>query len=552
MISESIGNAKKIFNLLGKEKRTYLLAVLTCAVVVPAFDLALPLVTKWMINAVEIGSKELLIKGFSTMIMLFILYAVFVPITAYHFEGRSHKPLLGVRLNLLNHIIRMPFNFFSYQHSGEIMSRLTKDIDELFDFYKEQTYDIISILVKGIGALVLLLMLDVRIAVPVIVLGVISAISRSYGVKDLKEISDDVRNLSGEANSLVTDSISGIKVVKGFKFEKVLISKFSSIMDRFTQKAYDKNLIEIKKEALSYSISTLNFLGVLCIGAYMVSKGTLDVGSVFAAIMLQEGIIDMFVAFGNYGFGIKIQIAKSARIFELLEEKQENPGEYRYWESHLCKNELISMNEGSFSYKEGEVVFSKLNIKIIKNELVVIQGRSGSGKSTLSKILTGLMPLQSGKIHWCGKPANMSILRKKVAYVPQEPYLFKGTILDNLKIGNPNAKIEEIYEAAKKACAHDFIISQPKGYNSIIGERGLTLSGGQRQRIAIARALLKDAPILLIDEGTSAIDSETEKILLDNLANEIDKRTIIIIAHGPTILKRANRTISIENGPEYV
>ncbi|QNO15064.1 ABC transporter ATP-binding protein [Alkalicella caledoniensis] len=545
MKNEFVNDGKKIFNLLGNEKWKYLLSVIICAIVVPAFDLALPWVTKWMINAVEMGSKELLIQGFLTMIIIFILYSILVPITGYHYEGRSHKPLLGVRLRLLKHIIGMPFNFFSKQHSGELMSRLTGDIDELFDFYKEQTYDIISILFKGIGALAMLFILDIRIAAPVIILGIISAVSRSYGVKALKENSDDVRKLSGEANSLVSDSLGGIKVVKAFKFEEFLNRDFTSIMDRVTRKAYDRNIIEIKRNALSYIIGSLNFLGVLCIGAYMISKGTLDVGSVFAAIMLQEGIIEMFVAFGTYGFGIKIQIAKSARIFELFQEKQERQGKYEGSGSHICGDELIAIEEGSFSYNDREAVFTRLNIRIMRNELVILEGQSGTGKSTLSKILTGLMPLESGNILWCGKNANMSILRNNVAYVPQEPYLFKGSILDNLRIGNPKATMDEIYKATKKACAHDFIVSQPQGYNTVIGERGLTLSGGQRQRIAIARALLKEASILLIDEGTSAIDSEIENILLDNLISEVDKRTVIFVAHGPTIAKRANRVIEI-------
>lgn len=546
MKNKLISDGKKIFHLLGKEKWKYLLSVITCAIVVPAFDLGLPWVTKWMINAVEIGSTELLIQGFLTMIIIFILYSVLVPITAYHYEGRSHKPLLGVRLGLLKHIMGMPYNFFSHQHSGELMSRLTGDIDELFDFYKEQTYDIISILVKGIGALVMLFILDIRIAVPVIILGVISAVSRSYGVKALKENSDAMRKLSGEANSLVTDSLGGIKVVKAFKFEKALDKNFTSIMDIITKKAYDRNLIDIKRDALSYTISTLNFLGVLCIGAYMISKGTLDVGSVFAAIMLQEGIVEMFIAFGTYGFGIKIQLAKSARIFELLEEKQENPGVYESTDYHIYGDEVITIRDGSFSYNDGEEVLTRLNLTIYGNELVILEGQSGTGKSTLSKILTGLLSLETGDILWCGKQANMSVLRQNVAYVPQEPYLFKGTILDNLKIGNPKATMEDIYEATKKACAHDFIVSQSQGYNTKIGERGLTLSGGQRQRIAIARALLKEAAILLIDEGTSAIDSEIEKVLLDNLTSEVDKRTVVFVAHRPTIIKRANRVISID------
>lgn len=546
MKDKFVEDGKKLFHLLGKEKWKYLLSVITCAIVVPAFDLTLPWVTKWMINAVELGSKELLIQGFLTMIIMYILYSVLVPITAYHFEGRSHKPLLGLRLGLLKHIVGMPYNFFSRQHSGELMSRLTGDIDELFDFYKEQTYDIISVLVKGIGALVMLLILDIRIAAPVIILGIISAISRSYGVEALKENSGAVRQLSGEVNSLVADSLGGIKVVKAFKFQEALVKNFNSIMDRFTQKAYHRNFIDIKRDALSYTIRTLNFLGVICMGAYMISKGNLDVGSVFAAIMLQEGIIEMFVAFGTYGFGIKIQLTKSARIFELFKEKQENIGENESRESHECKDQLVTIRDGNFSYDHRENILTGFNIEIRKNELIILEGQSGAGKSTLSKILTGLLPLNSGDILWCGRPANMSALRINVAYVPQDPYLFKGTIIDNLTIGNPKAKMEEIYEATKKACAHEFIESLPEGYNTKIGERGLTLSGGQRQRIAIARALLKEASILLIDEGTSAIDSEIEKILLDNLVSEVDKRTVIFVAHRPTIVKRANRVISMD------
>lgn len=545
-----VQDGKHLMDLLGREKGKYLGAVVVCAVIVPAFELALPWVSKWMINAVELSRPELLIQGFVLIAVMLVLYSVLVPIAAYIYEGRCHRPMLRVRLDLLKHLMRLPYTYFSHQHSGELMTRMIGDMDDLLDFYKEGTYDMIATLVQGLGAFILLFWLDTRLAVLLIGLGLISACSRKYKVKAQSVNAQENRQYIGEANNLVAESLAGMKVLRAMQSEQGILRQFAVINQKMVHQYLERVTVEIKRDALNYIMETVNFVGVLCSGAYMVSSGALDVGSVFAAVMLQNTVIAMFSQLGNYGFSLRVQLARSARVFELLDVNEEIIDLHHSDDGihDLDKGVLVRIEQGRFSYREGQVILNHLDLEIRNQELIALVGESGAGKSTLVKILCGLYPLASGQLYWRGTPASLSVMRQQVAYVPQEPYLFSGTIMENLKAARPDTTMEEVQRAAQYACAHDFIMEQPQGYETIVGERGCTLSGGQVQRIAIARALLKAAPILLLDEATSALDSETENRILDNLATEKRNQTIIFVAHRPTISQWADRVLRVVDG----
>lgn len=541
-------DGRRLLNLLGKDKAKYILGVGLCALIVPAFDLAFPWVTKLMINAVEQSDQRLLLKGFGLIGIMVALYAILVPIGAYIYEGSCRRPLLRIRLDLLKHMMRVPFRYFQKQHSGELMTRMTGDIRELLIFYKDRTYEILATLVQGVGSLIMLFVLDTRLALLLIGLGAITAYSRKYKIENLKANGQETRQLLGDANSIVTDSLSGMKVLRAFKNESIVMNRFTATNEGIVQKEKEKTALDIRRDALSYIMETMNFVGVLCVGAYMISTDQLDVGTVFATVMLQSIIITMFSKLGTYIFGIRVLLARSARVFELIDVPEEDISAIGENQDEVVKDELIRIQGVNFSYQEGQQALTNVNTAVMPNEMVALVGESGTGKSTLSKILCGLIPFDSGSIYLLGQPASMVMLRKKVAYVAQEPYLFSGTIFENIKIAKPNATIEEVEWAARKACAHEFIVEQTDGYETLVGERGCTLSGGQVQRIAIARALLKDAPVILLDEATSAIDSETESQILENLLDERKNRTIIFVAHRPTISKRADRVIEMKHG----
>jgi ATP-binding cassette subfamily B protein len=281
----------------------------------------------------------------------------------------------------------------------------------------------------------------------------------------------------------------------------------------------------------------------------MMVNGQCSVGSLLALVMLMGKVTSLFNQLGSFVTQFQISMAGAARVFEILDIL---PEPERYIGSEVKKaNGLISMEEGTFRYAEGILAIDRISFHVPQGSVAAIVGPSGSGKSTVMKLLLGYYPLDSGSIFVNGKPMGnytLTELRDMMAYVPQDAYLFDGTIEDNIRYGRIEATYEEIVSAAIAANLHEFIINQPAQYKTMVGERGLYLSGGQKQRIAIARALLKNAPILLLDEATSALDSESEQLVQEAVQTLMKGRTILMVAHRLSTIEHADVIYVMEKG----
>ena len=308
-------------------------------------------------------------------------------------------------------------------------------------------------------------------------------------------------------------------------------------------------------ESCSNGFDLLCALAFLMLGIYFVQNGYTTLGSLTAIYSLYGSFSFQFLQLGRYLPELIGCLVNAQNIFDFLEEEEEPVCWYDKKDSSIkerenagknskVQQEAIKMDGIEFCYREDKPLLKDYSMSVETGESVAIIGPSGCGKTTLSKLLLGLYPVMEGDIFIEGESYRKllnSDVRKKIAYVPQEPYLFNETIRENIRIGNPDATDEEIENAAKMAYAHDFIMELPEGYDTKAGERGNSLSGGQRQRIAIARAIIKDAPIVLLDEATSALDNESEQLVNEALKSMKNKKTILMIAHRPSTIALADK-----------
>jgi ABC-type multidrug transport system fused ATPase/permease subunit len=282
----------------------------------------------------------------------------------------------------------------------------------------------------------------------------------------------------------------------------------------------------------------------------MAYTNRISFGEIVAIIGLQSGVSFMFLNFGYFVTQLQSSLAGSKRVLELLDIEAERTTGVTDYKKNKQKDIVIKMEGVSFGYNDN-IFMKKLNLEITKGDIIAFVGTSGGGKSTIIKILLGLYKPIEGRIWFEGKPSEsytLKELRNMIAYVPQEPYIFNGTIMENILYGNIAASFEDVITAAERAGANEFIKKLPNGYDTIIGAKGIDLSGGQKQRIAIARALLKNSPIIIFDEATSALDYETEHELQKVLSNIIKDKTVIFIAHRLSTIKYTNVIYVFDKG----
>ena len=484
-------------------------------------------------------------------VVLLVLQAAFSFFRVYTFTQVSEKSMRDLRKELYTKIITLPITFFEKSRVGELMSRITSDVTQLQDVLSITLAELFRQVFTLVGGIILISLLSSKLTLfmlstfPFLVVAAI--IFGRFIRKNSKKVQDEL----AQTNIIVEETLQSVNVVKAFTNERLEVNRYSISIQRVVE--YALKAATFRGGFISFIILVLfgGVVGVVWYGGNLVLTGELAFQDLFTFILYTGFIGGSVGGLGDMYAQIQRTIGASERVLEIIDEKSEVDVARKLNFKKADGN--ISFENVGFSYpsRSDVVVLKDISLDIKAGEKIAIVGHSGAGKSTIVQLLMKLYPLNSGKILIDGQniaTQDVTELRSNIAVVPQEVMLFGGTIFENIAYGRPNATESEVFEAARKANALEFIESFPDKFQTIVGERGVKLSGGQRQRVAIARAILKDPSILILDEATSALDSESEKLVQDALDELMKNRTTVIIAHRLATIRNVDTIYVLKDG----
>ncbi len=481
---------------------------------------------------------------------ILIVQSFFSFTRVYTFSVTSERTLADLRQNIYQKIIWLPLPFFDNRRIGELMSRITSDVGTLQDTFTVTLAELLRqslTLIIGIAIIFFLapqLTFFMLFTFPVLVI-----LALIFG-KYIRRLSRKTQDKLAEANVIVEESLQSIHVVKAFTNELFELIRYKKALTEVVDVAI--HTARYRGLFVSFVILAL-FGGIVAVGWYgalLVQNDALSVGELFSFIIYTSFIGGSIAGLGDIYTQLQRSIGASERLLEILDQPDEAVSESA---PPIKLSGALTFENVSFSYpaRLDFPVLKELNFSIRAGEKIALVGRSGSGKSTIINLLQRFYPVENGIILADGKNVqsfNLTAYRKNLGIVPQEVILFGGTIRENIAYGKPGASNDEIRVAAEKANALEFIESFPEKFDTLVGERGVKLSGGQRQRIAIARAILKDPSILILDEATSSLDSHSEALVQEALEKLMEGRTTIIIAHRLSTIKKVDRIFVINHG----
>lgn len=515
------------------------------------YNIVLAYIMKDVINAIIYGNILLIKRAFFIAIGSFVIAFILQPLFKYLHQCCAIKAMGNIRMNVFKHMGSLTVKNFEGRHTGDLITRITNDIDAIQKVYMNHIPMLSFAFIHGTVAIISMLLMNWQFAIIAIVIGLVSVLISILFSKPLRRTGDDVQSRIGGMTQSLIDISDGFMETKMFNIEGKIFDKYENENRNLNVAVIKRGKISSILEVINDTYGILKTIGLLTLGLYMSMNGKIDIGTIAAILHLQGNASFLFENIGQFIAGIQGSLAGACRVFELLNSPTESYDTKEYNKSNIFSNSMIEMKKVCFSYDDGERVLDKVDISVDEGKMAAIVGASGGGKSTLIKLLMGFYNVDDGEIFIDGKPIesrSLRELREMIAYVPQDAYLFYGTIEENIRYGRLDATKEEIIESAKMAYAHDFIMEFPNGYDTMVGEKGANLSGGQKQRIAIARAILKNAPILLLDEATSALDSESEQLVQLALDRLMEGRTTIAIAHRLSTIEAADEIYVLQDG----
>lgn len=484
------------------------------------------------------------------LVSFVVLKNLFIYLSYYVLNPLKNKVVNQLREELYDKVLRLPIGFFNEKRKGDLMSRMTNDVNEVetsvVGTLEGWIRDPLNIIITLTALLLISYQMTLLILMLIPVLGlVIGRITRS-----LKRHSQDVASKYGETLSTLDETLGGLRVIKAFNVEKILRGKFFKSNEELLS---SKNKISYRRDLaspLSEVMGVALFTAVLYFGGVMVLKNQLLQASAFLMFLgVFYNIINPAKTLSTSFSNMRKGAAAIGRIEEILNTPvtvDDNPN----GKLLPAFNNKIEFRNVQFSY-EDVVILDNINLTIEKGKTVALVGSSGAGKSTLADLVPRFHDVTGGEVLIDGvniKDYSLTSVRSLMSIVTQEPILFNDTIGNNIALGQQGATQEQIEEAARIANAHDFILKKEDGYKSNIGDRGAKLSGGERQRLTIARAVLKNPPILILDEATSSLDTESERLVQDAINNMMQNRTSIVIAHRLSTIRHADEIVVLQKG----
>lgn len=535
-----------------------------------AIRASLPIVTafvlKWAIDASVFKDTSLLWLSAAAIFISSLLLAALSPALLYHIKRIGKQTSRSVRIRLFGKLLALSAPALERAHSGDFASRLTRDVHQAEEMATEHLRHLAFYCAAGLGSFVAMFILDWRFGLMLVAISaLIAAINLRY-IRPMRELTEQLHERRAEASSVASDMLHAFAAVKIYGAEQELRSTYMERNEAIRRDTTRFGLRAAALDAMNYLLTFISFGGIVVIGALLVMSGQVATGTLIALIQLQMNVTFVILALGgilanmqNSGtagerieqlLGISAKDEPSGAVAETAATRlaQQHPPAHA---QHGAKEQYaIELDGVSFGYDSG-LVLDRLSLKLPAGYLGAISGPSGSGKSTLCKLLLGLYEPTEGRIALAGREReahSSGEWQRQIAYVPQDTFLFQGTIEDNIRIGRPDASFDEVVAAAELAGAHAFICSLAQGYNTAIAHNGVNLSGGQKQRITIARAFLKDAPLVLLDEPNSALDADAEAAITEAIARMRGQKTCLMIAHRSSLFARADARWELTSG----
>ena len=542
---------KRFIHYYGPYKAVFFLDLL-CATIISLVDLAYPQILRTLTNTLFTEDAPAILRALPPIaIALFVMYLV-QSLCKYYVSYQGH--MMGanmerdMRQQLFDHYEKLSFSYYDQNNSGQMMSKLVSDLFDIAEFAHHGPENLFISLIKIIGSFTFLFLINWRLAIPLSLLVVCMFLFSLSQNKRMQTTFMENRKKIGDVNSSLQDTLAGIRVVQSFANEEVERKKFYKSNHAFLL-SKDANY-RCMGNFMGWNLffQGMMYLVTLTFGGYLIAKGQMQVGDL-AMYSLYIGIfispIQILVELTEM---IQKGLSGFRRFLDVMETEPEIQDAPDAKELENVKGH-VSYEDVSFHYSDDDtLVLSHVSFDIPAGKSIALVGPSGGGKTTICSLLPQFYDVTGGRVTIDGQDVRSltkKSLRSQIGSVQQDVYLFCGTIRENIAYGKPDATMEEIIEAAKKANIHEFIQELPDGYDTFVGERGTRLSGGQKQRISIARVFLKNPPVLILDEATSALDNESERRIQKSLEELAKNRTTITIAHRLSTIRNADEILVV-------
>ncbi len=471
--------------------------------------------------------------------VVFLLSGVFSHVAAYTI-------LYELRMKAINHISKLNMGFFTGHTLGEVKKNINEDIEKLENFIAHQIPDLASAAVTPIIIISYLLYLDWRLALSLFIPVILGVISQLFVFKGMKERMVHYHNLVQKLNSTIIQYINGINVMKAFNLSAKSFKNYKDITEEYADYWVEITMKSAPIYAVFLVLIDSGLLFIIPIGGIMFLKGSINASTYILFLILSVNFLASFKQLLEFGETFSMLLEGAGKVREILGQEVQTEGNEKLNGKISGK---IEFNNVEFKYDKNEVI-KDLSLTIEPKTIVALVGPSGSGKTTLGQLVGRFWDVEKGSITIDGiniKNIKMEELMDKVSFVFQDVFMLQDSIFENIRMG-ADKSLKQVIEASKKAQIHDFIMSLPDGYNTSLGEDGIKLSGGEKQRISIARAILKDSPIVILDEVTSYSDIENESKIQEALRNLLKDKTAMIIAHRLYTIKNADKIVVLEEG----
>lgn len=493
-----------------------------------------------------------IIAGVCSIIMASVFMCIY--------NNEAKRMTLEMKEKVFAKDMKLPYEYYEEHNSSEIISKLTYDTDTACNIYSSRLRRVLAPVIFVLVFVIAMMEINPLMTFILLVLNMFLFLVNAMLSIPVKKIGKQLSKKNALMTNIISDILAGMEITKMYDVNHNGIRKYKYENTRYINIQKKKVVIIAILNMLNTAFDLLCSLMFIVIGIILVQKEMATLGEIAAMFTLYTSLSFRFLQLGKNIPELVNCIAYADRIFEFLDLPEErdilnirynqSKNTYKMHNEAVC---AIECNNITFGYKGKNKLFVNESYQFPYNKIIAVTGASGSGKSTLAKLLLGFYKLECGSISIMGNKLDdigLEAAREKIAYIPQVPYLYNISIRDNIRYGNPTASDEEIIEAARLANAHQFIINLTEGYDTILDSRGSNLSGGQIQRIAIARAIIKNSPIILMDEATSALDNESEQLVAKSIAGLKNRKTIIMIAHRSTTIQNADSVIKINKKGE--